>query len=335
MPASLQSFTTAANGRARVARHSGALYVAPMRLPTPLRDNARIALVAPAGPLRNAADLDIARANVAALGWTAVVGPHALDSTGYLAGCDADRVADLNAALRDPDIDAVWCLRGGYGAMRLLDALDTSGMRTRPKTLIGYSDITALHAALSRAADVITFHGPTARSPLTEYSRASLVKAVVDHTNSCGHAPDATTLRGGKAMGRLVGGNLSLLAALAGTPYAPDYTHGILVVEDVGEPLYRIDRLLRQLMLSGALSSLAGIAFGHFTDTGDDSASALEALLLEAADAARVPAIAGIPMGHIDDQWTIPLGARAELDADACTLTVDFSELGSTRSLPH
>jgi muramoyltetrapeptide carboxypeptidase len=207
--------------------------------------------------------------------------------------------------------------------MRILDDLDYDALHRRPKTIIGYSDITALHAAIGRRAGLITFHGPTARGALSTFSRDSLLRAVTDQADPCGAAPQARTLRGGVARGRLIGGNLALLAALAGTPYAPDYADAILVLEDVGESTYRIDRMLQQLTLSGALGRVAGIAFGQFTDgtdPNDPTSRALDVVLGEAADVAAVPALAGIPIGHIHDQWTIPLGAVAILDADARTL---------------
>ncbi|MDB4880414.1 MAG: hypothetical protein JWL60_1860 [Gemmatimonadetes bacterium] len=296
-----------------------------MRLPTALGPGARVALVAPAGPLRGPAELDTAIANASSLGWEAVVGDNALARTGYLAGDDAARARDLNAAFADDAIDGVWCLRGGYGTMRILDLLDYEPLRRRPKALLGFSDVTAIHAALGVRSDVASYHGPTARSPLTGFSRDSLQRAVTQQRDSCGTAGGARTLRAGRAAGRLVGGNLALLAALAGTPYAPDYDGAILVIEDVGEVNFRIDRMLRQLQLCGALGRVAGIAFGQFTegsDPDDASSGVLDDLLREAADVAGVPCIAGIPLGHVDDQWTIPLGARAELDADALALHV-------------
>jgi muramoyltetrapeptide carboxypeptidase len=278
-----------------------------MRLPPPLSSGARVALVAPSGPLRSRAELDAATAQAHALGWEPVVGEHALSKNGYLAGTDEQRLHDLNAALADRSVDGIWCLRGGYGAMRLLDGVDVDAMRNRPRALIGYSDITALHAAFGAGADVVTFHG------------------LIEQRDPCGVAMGATVLRGGRAEGRLVGGNLALLAALCGTRFAPDYTNAILILEDVGEQTYRIDRMLRQLALSGALSCLAGIVYGRFTDgtdPADESSCELSDVLREAADLAGVPAISNAPIGHIDDQWTLPIGARAELDADQCRLTV-------------
>ena len=284
-----------------------------------------MALVAPAGPLRNAAELDTAIANAESLGWTPSVGAHVLARDGYLAGTDAERLADLNNALKGSSTDGIWCLRGGYGTMRLLDRVDYAALASRPRAIIGFSDVTALHAAVGRRADLVSYHGPTARGPLAPFSRDSLVRAVATGSDSCGDARGARTIAPGRARGRLVGGNLALLASLAGTAYAPDYAGAILVLEDVGEPTYRIDRMLTQLALSGALSKLAGIVAGQFTDgtpSHDASSRKLDDVLREAAAIAKVPAIAGAPIGHIDEQWTIPLGATAELDADARTLHV-------------
>jgi len=296
-----------------------------MQLPPPLSAGARVALVAPAGPLRGEQELQIAIDQAVSLGWEPIPAPHALARDGYFAGTDEQRAQDFNAALRDNRVDAIWCLRGGYGAMRILPMLDYDAMRRNPRPLLGFSDITALHCAIGVRSGVVSYHGPTARGALSEFSRHSLVRAIVEHVDPCGGAPEARTLRGGRAAGRLVGGNLALLAALSGTSFVPDYDDAILVLEDVGEATYRIDRMLQQLRLSGALERVAGIAFGQFTectDRIDGVTRPLDDLLREAADVAGVPAVAGIPFGHVSDQWTVPLGARAELDADAGTLHV-------------
>jgi muramoyltetrapeptide carboxypeptidase len=282
--------------------------------------------VAPSGPLKDAHDLERAVATTRALGWVPVVGEHVLERDGYLAGIDDHRLADLNRAIADDSTDAVWCIRGGYGAMRLLDRLDYSAWQRAAKTLIGYSDITALHAAIGTRADLITFHGPTARAQLTDFSRASLLAAISSGDEPCGEAPQSIILHGGRANGRLVGGNLALLAALVGTPYAPSFDGGILVLEDVNESVYRIDRMLTQLRLAGALGGLVGIAFGQFTEIPTESSDGdrpLNDVLREVARHCEVPCLANIPLGHIADQWTVPLGARAVLDADAQSLTVE------------
>jgi muramoyltetrapeptide carboxypeptidase len=299
-----------------------------MRLPPALSAGARVALVAPAGPLRGAEELDASIANASTLGWEPVTGPNVHARRGYLGGTDAERLEDLNAALASDDVDAVWCVRGGFGAMRLLPYVDWASLNRRPRALIGFSDVTALHAAASTRCELVTYHGPTARAPLTDFSRDSLVRAVVERRDPCGRAEAARTVRAGRAVGRLVGGNLAILAALAGTPYAPDYRGALLVLEDIGEPAYRVDRMLTQLRLSGALGEIAGLVVGHFTECtpGNDlSPELLDALVAEAADVAGVPAVAGVPVGHIDDQWTIALGASAQLDAEALTLTTELS----------
>ena len=292
--------------------------------PPTLAPGARVALVAPAGPLRDERDLERAIANVRELGWEPIVGTHAMARSGYLAGLDHERLSDLQRALDDRDIDAVWCLRGGYGAMRLLEALDFTSLRSHPKALIGFSDITALHAAAGRAVHIVTFHGPTARGVLTPFSRTSLSVAVAKHGDSCGFAADGRTLHSGRAQGRLVGGNLALLAALAGTPYEPDYDGAILAIEDVNEPLYRVDRMLTQLRLSGALAGVVALASGAFTESPEaEASSAFDELFQRLAASLHIPCVAGIPMGHINDQWTLPLGALATLDADARRLTIE------------
>jgi muramoyltetrapeptide carboxypeptidase len=298
-----------------------------MRKPPPLLAGSRVALIAPAGPLRDEADLERSLTAARGMGWVPVVGAYVLERDAYLAGSDEHRLADLNRFAADPSIDGIWCIRGGYGAMRLLDGIDYDAWRRHPKTLIGYSDITALHAAIGSRADLVTFHGPTARGRLTPFSEASLRAAVIESTQPCGPADQTTTLVGGRARGRLAGGNLALVASLCGTPFAPSLDGAILVLEDVNEAVYRIDRMLTQLRLAGAVSELAGVAFGHFTEIPNEPAAEdrpLLDLLREFATGAGVPCLANIPLGHIADQWTVPLGATAELDADSGTLTVDL-----------
>jgi muramoyltetrapeptide carboxypeptidase len=297
-----------------------------MRRPS-IGAGARVALVAPAGPLAGETDLERAMLNVRSFDWVPVRGQHALDRAGYLAGDDGDRLADLNHALADDSIDAVWCLRGGYGVMRILETIDYAALRRRPKVILGYSDITALHSAVTSRCELITFHGPTARATISDFSRESLARAISGR-DSAGTAGAAEVLHGGRARGRLIGGNLAILSALSGTPYAPDYTDAILVVEDVNEAVYRIDRMLTQLRLAGALQQCRAIVFGQFTDIPQDSpeetpaARSLREVLREVAESVGVPCIAGAPIGHVTDQWTLPLGAPAELDADARTLRI-------------
>jgi muramoyltetrapeptide carboxypeptidase len=209
--------------------------------------------------------------------------------------------------------------------MRLLTKIDYAGLRDRPRPLIGFSDITALHAAIHRECGINSYHGPTARGNLSDFSRKSLVAAVTNHEDSCGIAASGRVIRDGKARGRLAGGNLALVTALQGTPYSVDFDGAILFIEDVGESVYRIDRMLRQLILGGALNQCAALVAGDFKPPAGDKTfdpRAVDDLLAEAADIAGIPCLAGAPFGHIADQWTIPIGAMAELDTSALSLRV-------------
>jgi len=291
----------------------------------PLESGARVALVAPAGPLQKPEELPRAQENARAFGWEPIVAPHATERTGYLAGHDRDRLNDINGALRDPSVDAIWCLRGGYGMIRILAGIDYDALSRSPKAIIGYSDITALHAAVQRKCRLITYHGPTAREPLTDFSRDSFERAIVRQTDPCGTAPNARAITHGTADGRLVGGNLAVRASLCGTPFMPDLSDGILILEDINEPVYRIDRMLQQLKLSGVLNACKAIVFGECVKCPDDAGGGgrgFDTVLGEIAHALGVPCLAGIPVGHIDAQWTLPLGAMATIETKTRTLTV-------------
>lgn len=258
------------------------------------------------------------------MGWVPIPGAHVRERLDYLAGSDSSRLSDLNGALRDPHVDGVWCVRGGYGALRLLEMVDYDALRRAPKAVIGFSEITVLHAAIGVKAGVISYHGPTARGTLSAFSRRSLERAVTCGGNPAGAAEGAEVLVAGVARGRLAGGNLAVLAALTGTSFFPDLKGSILVLEDVNEPVYRIDRMLRHLRLTGALGGVAGVIFGAFTERGDDADSLpLARVLLETAEAIGAPCISGAPIGHIDEQWTLPLGAVAELNAADRHLTIE------------
>jgi muramoyltetrapeptide carboxypeptidase len=280
-----------------------------------------VALVAPAGPLKDESELDRAFANVRSFGWEPVAGANVLTRAGYFAGSDALRAADLNWALQDEGIDGIWFLRGGYGAMRILPQVHFSSLRSRPRVMIGYSDITALHAAVALSCNIITYHGPTARSKISPFSRASLTTAVAGTGDPCGIAGGARVLRPGIASGRLLGGNLAILASLAGTHFAQAFDGAILFLEDVNEAVYRVDRMLSQLLMTGALRGCRAIVFGHCTSCDEESEGSdgggrkLDDVLIELSAGIGVPCAAGIPSGHVDDQWTIPHGAMATLHA--------------------
>ncbi|HSJ25283.1 MAG TPA: LD-carboxypeptidase [Longimicrobiales bacterium] len=277
--------------------------------------------MAPAGPVAEDR-IEVALHRCAGLGLDVRLAPAARGRHGtYLAAPDDARLADLQAAFDDPDVDAVWALRGGYGTMRVLARLDLSGVAAAPKAFIGFSDNTALHLAL-HARGVVSYHGPNAGSDVTELTETCLHR-VLFRAEPAGLLPvpadrPARVLHGGTAEGTLIGGNLALLAAMAGTPAALGTDGRILFVEDVGETAYRLDRAWTQLALSGALDGVAGVAFGRFTDCGEGVMD----LLAELTAPLGVPVLADLPFGHEPDNWTLPLGVRGRLAADAGTLSL-------------
>lgn len=286
-----------------------------------------VAVLAPAGPA-----LPEALAAVAPLyarhGLRVRLCPSCHADIGYLAGPDALRLADLHAALADDEVAAIHCLRGGYGAMRLLDGIDGALVQRARKLLIGYSDITALHALWARVG-LPSLHAPMAASDLIKPGRESDEMALFALLRQGLRAGDvlapeldpaarAAGLHGpGRAEGRLVGGNLSLVAALLGTPWAWEATGAILFLEDVSEQLYRVDRLLTQLRLAGVLDAAAGFVLGSFTEEASPVA-----LLREALGPLGKPLLAGWPSGHGTPNLPLPLGLRVALDADAGTLAL-------------
>jgi muramoyltetrapeptide carboxypeptidase len=304
--------------------------------PPRLKPGDHVALVAPAGPLLERDDLRRAEELCTALGWVPVLGQHADAQHGYLAGTDAERLKDLNDALADPSVSAIWCIRGGYGLTRILPGVNYDAARRLPKVILGFSDITALLLALHQRTGLITFHGPVARHEMTDFTRSHLERVVATAAPAGRLAPldpppqmlvpsrnRVTALAGGAAEGPLIGGNLTLVQCLLGTPYLPSLDGAILFLEDVGEEFYRVDRMLSHLRLAGALDRLAGVALGRFTEMhrrGADGATGLDRILADYLKPLGIPVVMGLPFGHVDDQWTLPVGSRARLDGDAGTL---------------
>ena len=284
-----------------------------------LRAEGVIGLIAPAGP----AVLDVEKAGqwMRARGYELRIFGGVYERDGYLAGSDKVRLHDLHAAFADPQIDAVFCLRGGYGTPRLLDQVDFDLLRANPKPFVGYSDITALHLAINRHAGFVTFHGPMLNADLlggkqqpTESSLFSMLRGQLGAGSVLAHpvAFPLTTIGPGIACGRLLGGNLSMIAAVMGTPYEIDAEGIILLIEDVNEPLYRIDRLLTHLRLAGKLAQVAGVLVG---DVAGVDTVALERLLKQTFEPLGIPVLAGWRSGHCDPNLTLPMGALVRLDA--------------------
>ncbi|MFY3135751.1 S66 peptidase family protein [Achromobacter xylosoxidans] len=295
-----------------------------------LRPGGRVAIVAPASAADGAA-LDAAEW-LQARGYDPRIMPAALTRSDapydYLAGDDDARLNDLHAAFADPAIDAIWCLQGGFGSWRLADRLDFDLLRRHPKPFIGYSDITALHLAMQRHAGFVTFHGPMLAQDLLagkEEPTASHVLAMVGGQIGQGawiDAPPASNpvvLAPGVASGRLVGGNLALIAAMIGSRHEIATRDAILFIEDVNEALPRVDRLLWQLRSAGKFDHIKGVLAGNFTRLGlpmgdAPGQSQLFPLLLEQFGGRGIPVLAAWPSGHGDPNLTLPLGAKVTLD---------------------
>ncbi len=304
------------------------------RKPPALRRGDRIALVAPAGPVDDATVRAVMRA-LSGQGFEPEPWIPDRPARGYLAADDDARAAAFNGAVRDPEVRAILCLRGGYGTPRILDRIDFAALRADPKIVIGYSDITALLIAVQRRAGLIAFHGPVGRelvakgsadSPLT---KAYLWDALRGETSEFGAWGKRATKRlraiaPGRAEGTLTGGNLSLVAATIGTPYEIDTRGAILFLEDVNEKAFRIDRMLAQLRLAGKLANVRGVVLGSFTGCGRESgAISLGEVFRDYFVPLGVPIVEGFPSGHgLRDHVTLPFGARVRLDAGALTLTL-------------
>lgn len=305
------------------------------RKPPRLKAGDTVALIEPAGFTEDRFDLDQVLATIRAMGLVPKPAPHVLKRYGYLAGVDRDRAADINAVYADRNVRAVFAVRGGWGCARLLPHLDFAAIRANPKLLVGMSDVTALHLAFAAKGAGPTIHGPNAAASWTALSWDSFRRLAFLGETPTWRAPPASedrlaprsavrTFRPGRASGPLLGGNLTTLAALAGTPYLPDFTGAILFLEDTGEAEYRIDRMLTQLSLAGILGKLAGVVFGQCTRcTGQEpnySGFTLSEVLDQHFAPLGVPAFQGALVGHIASQFAMPVGIRAEIDAEAGTV---------------
>lgn len=295
-------------------------------LPRALRPGDRVVCVSPSGPIP-AERASEAVAELASWDLDAVLAPHALVRTGYLAGADSLRAADLVAALTDPLVRGVFCLRGGYGAQRVVDTVPAA--LGSPRVVVGFSDITAVHLALWRRGRWATCHGagsdwsgavhPPGAAGMLRSLVMDAASLVLSRSDS---EPTAAISVPGRASGVLLGGNLSLLETSIGTADFPDLAGVLLLLEDVGEEPYRVDRMLTHLRRSGALSSLAGVVVGQFTSCdGRDGTQSVVDVVGERVSDLGVPVLGGLPIGHGAGQRPVPLGVPASIDVAAGTLT--------------
>lgn len=306
--------------------------------PKRLRPGMTVGLVTPASNVPEDQDLQTAMELVRSLGYTAKPAPNLFSRTQYLAGTDAERADDLNAMFADPEVDAIFCVRGGYGSGRLLRYLDYDVIAANPKIILGYSDITAILNAIHLRTGLVAFHGPIAGGNLSDYTYEQYRRVLLEPTSSTviGEPPAFETRPGvvdwenrltpivaGNAEGHLIGGNLSLMVTLLGTPFEPNFDGAILFLEDVSEPPYSVDRMLTHLWMSGKLERVAGVVLGKFTDADYDSNTfSMEEVMRDRFEPLGIPTLRGTMIGHTEDKTVVPIGIRARLDVDAGTLTL-------------
>ena len=327
----------AAAAQAPLARVAAASVNKPKRL----APGDTVVLVSPANATFNTVELDIARESLEALGFKVRQSGHMLERHGYLAGQDQARADDINKAFADSSVACVHAIRGGWGSARLLPYLDFEAIRRNPKVLIGYSDITALLLSVHAKTGLITFHGPIGLGrwdpySLDYYKRVLFNGDQVTYSNKQGLSADRNaltqvefrtrTITPGRARGRLLGGNLTVLTTILGSPYLPDWDNAILFCEDVREDLYRVDRMLTQLKLAGVLGKIKGFVFGGCSECGPGDgnygALTLEEIFADHIQPLGVPAWSGAMIGHGQPQWTVPEGAQVEIDATAGTIAL-------------
>jgi len=324
LPRSLSALNAAAGTKPRTVR------------PVRLQPGDTIGLIDPASALSEPISIDVVVESLAVLGYKAKRGAHLLERRGYFAGTDEQRAADVNAMFADPEVRAIHCVRGGWGCARLLPLLDWPVIARNPKILLGYSDITALLLSLQAKTGLVTFHGPVGSSQWNPFSVGYMKRVLqegeavtfenlkeIDEDDLTVTKNRVQTLRPGTARGRLLGGNLTVLSSLVGTGYLPDWEGCILFIEDVEEAPYRIDRMLTQLRLAGILQKARAVIWGNCTDCkpgeGFGSLTVAEALKDHILPLG-VPAWMGAMIGHIDKQFTLPVGSEVEVDATAGTI---------------
>lgn len=288
--------------------------------PPRLRQGDRIGVISPAGPVSES-DLQPGLRMLKSSGFKVYLAPHVYNNTGYLAGDDEVRLKDLHDMFLDPKVKAIFCARGGYGSLRLLDKIHYDLIKENPKIIVGYSDITALFMAIYEKTGLITFHGPMVRDLSYNSGRNwdSLLRLLSSAKSLELSMTEKAALIPGRAKGPLIGGNLSLICHLVGTPFLPCLDGCILFIEERGEPIYRLDRMLVHLGLSGHLEHLAGLITGQFEECGDTAA--INGLLMDIVSDLNIPLATGLMVGHGQKNLALPLGLKAELDTDRMTLS--------------
>ncbi|CEH35201.1 S66 peptidase family protein [Romboutsia lituseburensis] len=293
-----------------------------MNIPKPLKVGDTIGLIAPSGPLRKG-NIEQIKSAIESYGYNVKIGESCyLQHKGYLAGDDETRAKDVEKMFLDNSIDAIMCLRGGYGTSRILDKIDYKVVHQNPKVFIGFSDITGLHIVFNQICNLSTYHGIMAYTApkWDDFTYASFINAINFDQELTIHNPTKEkiyTIFEGKAEGKLTGGNLSLITSTLGTKYEINTKNKILFIEEIGEYIYRIDRMLMHLYHAGKLNDCSGIIYGDFNDCrkfNEDDNEIID-LLKEMSEKVNKPAIYNLQAGHCMPMLTLPLGANCYMDA--------------------
>ena len=301
-----------------------------LRKPPALKPGSMLGLVAPAGYPSNPEMTDRGISRLQSMGFRVKTGRFWGRKSGYLAGKDPERASDLMEMFADPEVDGILCLRGGYGSIRLIPLLDFQLIKKNPKVFIGFSDMTTLHLAFQRLCGFVTFHGPMLATDfgggataytIEHFRKAVTAPGVVGEITRPSDGKKVETVVGGRAVGALTGGNLTLVAASLGTSSEIETKGRILFLEEVGEEAYRVDRMLTHLKLAGKFDGVAGVVFGYSTGGATKGVGLLE-VLREVLGRVGVPAVYGLALGHEVEKATLPLGVKAVLDADRGRLIV-------------
>ncbi len=309
-------------------------YLPDILLPKPVSKGDTVGLISPSAATAERIQFQFAVEALEALGFQVIQGINLQNRRGHLAGTDEERAADLNGMFANPKIKAIICIRGGSGAARILPLIDYDLIRKNPKPLLGYSDITALHNAIHAKTGLISFHGPNGTGSwnsfnVNQFEKVFFERMLVEYENEQVQNDDLVvkqnriqTIFPGIARGKILGGNLTVLTALSGTPYLPDFTDAILFVEDINEDPYKIDRMFSTLKLNGTLSLIKGFIFGQCSDctpSGGYGSLTLDDILDDYILPLGIPAYNGAMIGHIPKQFIIPVGSIVEMNANTGT----------------
>ena len=298
--------------------------------PKRLREGDTVGIVSPAAPVYGEEKIEIMQESMEALGFNVVISEHVTDQWGYFAGQDKLRADEVNKMFANPKVDGIICARGGWGCSRILPYLDYEMISKNPKVIIGYSDVTSLLLGLHAKTGLVTFHGPVGTSEWKDFSVSYFKSMLMDGRTVEMKNPQkvedtltqiddrVTTIRKGRAQGRLMGGNLTVLTTIIGSDFLPDWDNAILFLEDVNEGIYRVDRMLTQMKLAGILDQINGFVFGKCTDCDPGSgygSFTLDQVFDHHIEPLNIPAWSGAMIGHISEKFTVPIGVKAQIDA--------------------